>query len=428
MNSPPDDPGENTRDDLLAGIYRDDAGRVLAALIGQLRDFDLAEDALQDAVSDALVAWRRDGAPRNPAAWLLTAARRRAIDRLRRASVRAAPENVRTIIDELENAAADAAGESDADDSRAIPDERLRLIFTCCNPALNQPAQVALTLRTLCGLSTSEIARAFLVPETTMAQRLVRAKAKIAKAGIPYEVPAKNALAARLPPVLSTLYLIFNEGYAATGGDAPTRADLCEEAIRLGRLLLSLMPDPETGGLLALMLLHDSRRPARHDAGGALIPLEDQDRTCWDGAKIDEGTRLLRACLSGNRPGPYQIQAAISALHAEAATFAGTDWPQIAGLYDALDRMTPSPVIALNRAVARSHFAPLEETLAHLQTLEKDLRDYQPLFATKADILRRMNDRAGADAAYRRAISLTGNAAERAFLERRRAALDGRKT
>lgn len=404
---------EQSVDTYLAGVFHEDAGRVLSALIAQLRDFDLAEDALQDAVSAALTAWRRDGLPVNGAAWLLTAARRKAIDRLRRNAVRDAPRNVQAIVDELEQSVA----EPEAD--QEIPDERLRLIFTCCNPALNQAAQVALTLRALCGLSTREIARAFLVPEATMAQRLVRAKGKISKAGIPYQVPEAPHLAARLQAVLATVYLIFNEGYAATDGDSPIRADLCEEAIRLGRLLVRLTPQAEAGGLLALMLLHDSRRIARHSADGEMIALDAQDRGQWDKARIDEGTRLLRASLGRNRPGPYQVQAAISALHAEAATFAETDWPQIAGLYAALEQMTPSPVVTLNRAVAVSHCGSVEEALQILDSVAEVLAGYQPLLAARADFLRRLGRDTAAQTAYRAALELTTNAAERGFLEKR---------
>ena len=404
---------EQSVDTYLAGIFREDAGRVLSALIVQLRDFDFAEDALQDAVSAALTAWRRDGLPVNGAAWLLTAARRKAIDRLRRNAVRDAPRNVQAIVDELEQSVAEP------EDQQDIPDERLRLIFTCCNPALNQAAQIALTLRTLCGLSTREIARAFLVPEPTMAQRLVRAKGKINKAGIPYQVPEAPHLAARLQAVLATVYLIFNEGYAATDGDSPIRADLCEEAIRLGRLLVRLTPQAEAGGLLALMLLHDSRRTARHSADGEMIALDAQDRGQWDKARIDEGTRLLRASLGRNRPGPYQVQAAISAFHGEAATFAETDWPQIAGLYAALEQMTPSPVVTLNRAVAVSHCGSVEEALQILDSVTEALAGYQPLLAARADFLRRLGRAAAAQTAYRAALELTTNAAERGFLEKR---------
>jgi RNA polymerase sigma-70 factor, ECF subfamily len=409
-------------DSTLAGVYRKNAGQVLSALIAQLRDFDLAEEALQDAFSAALVAWRRDGLPDNAAAWLLTVARRRALDRLRRVAVRNAPQHVQAILDDLEQLSA-ATDEAESDQS--IPDERLRLIFTCCNPALNQPAQVALTLRTLCGLSTREIARAFLVPEATMAQRLVRAKHKIRAAGIPYQVPEPPFLDDRLGAVLATIYFIFNEGYAATDGDSPTRADLSEEAIRLGRLLCHLTPAPEAGGLLALMLLHDSRRVARRNEDGAMVSLEAQDRSLWDAAKIGEGTRLLRASLGQNRPGPYQIQAAISALHAEAPAFDGTDWLQIAGLYAALGQFTPSPVVTLNRAVALSHGGPVEDALELLEAVAPELGTYQPLFAAKADFLKRLGRNDAARQAYRTAIDLTANAAEKEFLERRLAAIGG---
>ena len=410
---------EPSVDGYLAGVFRDDTGRVLSALIAQLRDFDLAEEALQDALAAALVAWRRDGPPDNGAAWLLTVARRRAIDRLRRTAVRNAPENVQAIVDELEQSVAEP------EEDQVIPDERLRLIFTCCNPALNPSAQIALTLRSLCGLSTREIARAFLVPEPTMAQRIVRAKDKIRKAGIPYQVPEAPFLAERLAAVLATIYLIFNEGYAATDGDSPTRADLCEEAIRLGRLLCRLSSAPEAGGLLSLMLLHDSRRMARRDGTGAMVSLEDQDRSLWDVAKIDEGTRLLRTSLGRNRPGPYQVQAAVSALHAEATSFAETDWTQIAGLYAALEQMTPSPVVTLNRAVALSHAGPVGDALALVETVANELGSYQPLFAAKADFLKRLGRHEAAGQAYRAAMDLTTNAAEKEFLGRQLAGIDG---
>ena len=404
-------------DEALARVYREDAGGVLAVLIGQFRDFDLAEDALQDALSEALPRWRVDGPPENGAGWLLTVARRRAIDRIRRAVTTQDDANQREILNRLE----DTDAEAEAD--QPIPDERLRLIFTCCHPALAPEAQVALTLRTLCGLSTAEIARAYLVPEATMGQRISRAKKKISATAIPYEVPADKKLEARLVSVLDSIYLIFNEGFSATAGDHPIRADLCLEAIRLGRILFRLMPHPEVVGLLALMILHDSRRNARTDEQGTYIPIAYQDRGLWDRGRIDEGTTLLLTCLGQRRPGPIQIQAAISAVHAEARDPAETDWTQIAGLYGALSEMAPSAVVTLNRAVALSHAATLEAGLALAETVADELRAYQPFHAAHANLLKRCGQLASAANAYRRAIALSTNSSEQEFLEHRLAEL-----
>lgn len=400
------------QDEMLARVHKEDAGTVLAILIRQLRDFDLAEDALQDAITEALVSWRRDGPPRNGAAWLLTVARRRAIDRIRRAATTRNEAAQRRILAQLEE-----TGEAEAD--QPIPDERLRLIFTCCHPALRQDVRVALTLKTLCGLSTVEVARAYLVSETSMAQRLVRAKTKIRDAGIAYEVPDGAALAERLGSVLDVLYLIFNEGFSATEGPEPVRADLCLEAIRLGRILYSLMPHPEIGGLLALMLLHDGRRPARSTDSGDYVPIAEQDRGLWDQALIDEGKNLLLSCLGKRRPGPFQVQAAISAVHADAPTSEETDWPQIAGLYAALSDMAPSPIVTLNRAVALAHSETPEAGLELIASVADDLADYQPLHAARANLLKRCGRTREAGDAYRIAIALSTNRSERTFLEQR---------
>lgn len=409
-------------------VYRQESGRILAALIASLRDFTLAEDALQDAVVAALQQWPASGVPHNPAAWLTTIARRKAIDRLRRESALAQKQATLQALEQL--AATDSL---DADeDAPPIPDERLKLLFTCCHPALPLEARVALTLRTLGGLSTAEIAAAFLTPLPTMAQRLVRAQRKIHDAGIPYRVPPLPLLAERMEGVLAVLYLIFNEGYSSTRGDALIRQDLCAEAIRLTRVLVALvasepaLPDePEAIGLLALMLLHSSRRSARVDARGDLVLLEDQDRALWNWAEIVEGMELLDAALQMRRAGPYQIQAAISALHAEAPTPEETDWQQIALLYARLARMTPSPVVELNAAVAVAMAEGADAGLEMLDRLRlgETLAHYHLYHAARADLLRRAGRAEEAAASYREALRLGQNRIERRFLQRRLAEL-----
>jgi RNA polymerase sigma-70 factor, ECF subfamily len=398
--------------------FREERAIVLAALIRQVGDFGLAEDAVQDAFEQAVTAWRRDGVPANPGAWITTAARRRAIDRLRRN---------RSVADRAERLAdlmrLDAQTEEPAmDDESTIVDDQLRLIFTCCHPALDISARTALTLRALGGLTTGEIARAFLVAEPTMGKRIVRAKRKIADAHIPYRVPADEELPERLRGVLRVVYLIFNEGYVATEGDRLVREDMCGEAIRLGELLIRLMPDePEVWSLSALMLLHDARRGARVDGDGRYIALHDQDRSLWDAERIRAGRERLERAIRLGRPGEYQVQAAIAALETEASV----DWPRIAELYGALAVLNPSPVIELNRAVAVGLASGADAGLALLEPLlaEPALGRYQPLHAAHADLLRRSGDVAGAARAYEQAIALTANAVEREELERRRGEL-----
>ena len=407
--------------EVLERVFREESGVVMGALLAQLHDLDLAEDAFQDAIAAALERWPADGVPRRPGAWLLTAARRKALDRLRRKATRLDKQSALELEAELTQPA-----ETWLEDGEAIPDERLRLIFTCCHPALARQAQVALTLRTLGGLSTPEIARAFLVDEAAMARRLVRAKAKLRDAKIPYRVPDAELLPERLEPVLAVLYLIFNEGYAATAGDALVRRELASEAIRLARVLCELLPhDTEVRGLLALMLLHDARREARVDASGAGVPLEDQDRARWDHAQIAEGRARAAELGPVERAGRYALQARIAAEHVAGERFADIDWPAVAELYERLYALEPQPVVALNRAVARALAEGPEVGLALLDEpeLTQSLADYPPYLVARADFLRRAGRIGEAREAYRAALRRAPTAPERAFLQNRLDAL-----
>jgi RNA polymerase sigma-70 factor (ECF subfamily) len=396
----------------LERVYRAESRRVFATLIRLLGDFDIAEEALHDAFRAALEQWPRDGVPDNPRAWLVSAGRFKAIDGIRRMARFTALDDV---AEQIEAMAAE-----EAEEPETLEDDQLRLIFTCCHPALAPDAQIALTLREVCGLTTEEIAHAYLTPAPTLAQRIVRAKAKIRDARIPYQVPDPHQLAERLDSVLRVVYLVFNEGYAASSGAQVTRHDLSAEAIRLGRLLVQLLPEPEAIGLLALMLLQDSRRAARTTADGDLVLLEDQDRALWNRAQITEGITLVEQALRSRRFGPYSLQAAIAAVHAEAPSAAETDWPQIVGLYDALLEIDPSPVIELNRAVA---VAMRDGAAAGLELVDAilergELTEYHLAHAARADLCRRLGRAAEARAAYQRALSLVRQEPERRFLEK----------
>ena len=404
--------------DATDAIYRAESRRVFATLVRLLGDFDLAEEALHDAFRAALEQWPRDGVPANPRAWLVSAGRFKAIDGIRRRSRFDSMEDVAEQVDAV-------IDETAPWDSEAIEDDRLRLIFTCCHPSLAPDAQVALTLREVCGLTTEEIAQAFLSAAPTLAQRIVRAKAKIRDARIPYQVPEPDELAERLDSVLRVIYLVFNEGYSASSGQSLTRVDLSGEAIRLGRLLVELLPEPEAIGLLALMLLQESRRAARASPAGELVLLNDQDRSLWNRDQIAEGSALVTRSLASRRVGPYTLQAAIAAVHADAVSADATDWDEIVGLYDVLLRIEPTPVVELNRAVA---IAMRDGPAAGLALIEAilargDLKDYHLAHAARADLCRRLGKTAQARAAYKRAIALARQGPERRFLERRLAEL-----
>jgi RNA polymerase sigma-70 factor (ECF subfamily) len=401
----------------VARVFRESSGRAVATLTRVFGDLTLAEDAVQEAFAVAVERWPADGVPPSPDGWIITTARRKALDRLRRESTRPGREAQAAAL--IGEPALQPGPEPEAG---PVADDQLRLIFTCCHPALAPEARIALTLRLIAGLDTAEIARAFLVPVPTVAQRLVRAKRKIRDARIPYRVPRDHELPQRLGDVLAVIYLVFNEGHTASAGDSLIRRELCQEAVRLARLLPTLMPDePEASGLLALLLLTESRRQARTTQAGGLVPLPDQDRTRWDRDLIAEGQAIVRDCLRRNRPGPYQLQAAIAAVHSDAATAERTDWRQILALYDQLYAIAPTPVVGLNRAIA---LAEAEGPAAGLDAVDRlDLADYYLYHATRADLLRRLQRAPEAAAAYDRAIAGTENAAERAFLAARRAAL-----
>ena len=419
---PPSPPADAVRQ-VIDTLYRTDGRRIFATLVRLLGDFDLAEEALHDGFRVALERWTADGIPEHPRAWIVSAGRFKAVDGLRRQARFSAWDEAS---DAVESALAPATdGDARDAENELLEDDRLRLVFTCCHPALAPDAQVALTLREVCGLGTEAIASAFLVPAPTMAQRIVRAKARIREARIPYQVPGPAALPERLDAVLRVVYLVFNEGYAASDGEALTRPDLSDEAIRLGRLLLQLLPEPEVMGLLALMLLHESRRAARSSDKGELVLLEEQDRSRWNAALMAEGSALVEQALGSRRFGPYTLQAAIAAVHGEAPSAAATDWPQIAGLYDLLLRAAPSPVVALNRAVAIAMRDGPAAGLALIDALLASgaLADYHLAHAARADLCRRLGRIEEARASYQRALALARQGPERAFLAKRLAAL-----
>jgi RNA polymerase sigma-70 factor, ECF subfamily len=405
--------------DTVDAVYRSESRRILATLIRLLGDFDLAEEALHDAFTAAIEQWPRDGVPANPRTWLVSAGRFKAIDRMRRRARFDA--SLGELAERLELEARDAAGPAGTIEEDGVEDDRLRLVFTCCHPALTPDARIALTLREVCGLTTEEIARAFLSTPPTVAQRIVRAKGKIRDARIPYQIPSRADLPDRLDSVLHVIYLVFNEGYVASSGESLTRGDLSGEAIRLGRLIVELLPEPEASGLLALMLLHESRRAARASADGEVVLLGDQDRSLWDRAQMAEGTSLVERALSSRRFGPYTLQAAIAAVHAEAATAEATDWRQIAGLYDVLLRAEPSPVVELNRAaaIAMRDGPAAGLTLVDAILARGDLADYALAHSARADLCRRLGRTAEARVSYERALALTHQEPQRRFLARR---------